>query len=506
MKSLRNVAGFLTRWSLMSGVVSGTLVALSLPKADWYPLAWIALVPLFVVLASPMPLRRAALAGYAAGLAYYAGTCYWITGTMVTYGGLGSLAAFGVAALFCLSHAFYFALFGLAVAALCRRYGARALAVAPSLWVAMELVRGYFPLGGFPWMLSGYALVPYAGILQIATWTGVFGLSFIIAAVNASLAYMLLKNDRRFAIAPVLAVLIAWLAPAPAESSSGDAVDVRLVQPDIALNQRWQPQEYARLLDRLISLSVDSAPRAPDATHLIVWPETPAPFALADDPEFRRLAERIAVQSGGYFLLGYLDSIGEAPSNSAALLDPAGHVVSRYDKIRLVPFGEYVPMKDLLFFAGKLVEQVGDFAPGSRLTVSNIGKHRLATVICYESIFPDFSRKFVREGAELLVIITNDEWFGSSSAPFQHLRMGVMRAVENRRYVVRVANSGITAIIDPYGRVVSRAPRGEIATLDGVARFRSELTFYARYGDVFAVVNVVAALLVGVAAAVSRRA
>jgi apolipoprotein N-acyltransferase len=288
----------------------------------------------------------------------------------------------------------------------------------------------------------------------------------------------------------------AWFLPAPSAPESGDRLAVRMVQPNIPLDQQWNTAESVRLVDELVGLSAFGSLRPADAPpRLIVWPETPAPFELNRDPEFRRRAEDIAVRSDAHFLVGYLDRIGDAPSNSAALLDPSGRIVSRYDKMHLVPFGEYVPMQNLLFFAGKMLDQVGDYAPGRDLTVSPIGSGRLATVICYESIFPDLVRRFTQGGAELLVLITNDGWFGESAAPFQHLRMGVVRAVENRRYLVRVANSGITAIVDPYGRIVTRAPRAVRTALEGVVHFRSDLTFYARYGDVFAWLNVAIALV-----------
>jgi apolipoprotein N-acyltransferase len=173
--------------------------------------------------------------------------------------------------------------------------------------------------------------------------------------------------------------------------------------------------------------------------------------------------------------------------------------------MHLVPFGEYIPFKQLLFFAESFTKQVGNFAPGTQYTVSMLDGHRMSTAICYESIFPDQMRRFVKQGSELLVLITNDGWFGESSAPFQHLRMGVVRAVENRRYMVRNANSGISAIIDPYGRIESSTQIGVRTILDGTARFRSDLTFYTRYGDVFAYANVLAAAAILTMAAVLGR-
>jgi len=222
----------------------------------------------------------------------------------------------------------------------------------------------------------------------------------------------------------------------------------------------------------------------------VVWPETPAPFYLKEDQDFRTRMQSIARKLGAYFLVGYIDGGREGPSNSAGLLNPDGAQISRYDKIHLVPFGEYVPFKRLLFFAESLTRQVGDFVPGVGYTLSDLDGHKISAIICYESIFPNLVRQFVKRGSELIVLITNDGWFGQSSAPYQHLRMGVVRAVENRRYMIRTANTGITAIIDPYGRIESSTPLGVRTILDGTARFQTGLTFYTQYGDVFAYANV----------------
>lgn len=288
----------------------------------------------------------------------------------------------------------------------------------------------------------------------------------------------------------------AWLLPVFGETSSNDPIAVRLVQTNISIDQPWREPAAAGLLDELGELSTAPLPSSPalnalqaNAPRLIVWPEVPAPFYLAEDPAFRARAENIAQKAGAYFLLGYIGMTGESPSNSAAVLSPAGEVVSRYDKIHLVPFGEYVPFKKLLFFAESLTRQVGDFTPGAEYTVSSLDNRRISAAICYESIFPDLVRQFVKRGSELIVVITNDGWFGESSAPYQHLRMGIVRAVENRRYIVRTANTGISAIIDPYGRVEASTPIGVRMVLDGVAHFRSERTFYTEYGDVFAYLN-----------------
>ncbi len=486
--------------AILYGIASGALLVLSLPKPDLYPLAWIALVPLLFAVAKGNNLLSIAFSSYAAGVAFFGGTFYWITETMTIFGGLSIPLAVGVGALFTVVYALYFVLFALGLHLAVRRFGTRGLFFAAPLWVTVELLRAHL-FSGFPWMLSGYALVPYAGVLQIVTWTGIYGLSFVATAVNSLIAYGAIHGSKAWLGAGALVIAILWFLPIPGETPSGDTLDVRLVQTNIPLDQPWKKPASDDLLNELGALST----REGTKTRLVVWPETPAPFYLNEDKDFRSRMQQIARKLGAYFLVGYIDAIGEGPTNSAALLNPQGQVVSRYDKMHLVPFGEYVPFKRLLFFAESLTRQVGDFMPGTEYTLSPLDQHRIATAICYESIFPDLVRQFVKRGSELIVVITNDGWFGESSAPFQHLRMGVVRSVENRRYMVRVANTGISAIIDPYGRIVGRTPIGVRMVLDGAVRYRSDRTFYTEYGDVFAYANALAAAAIAVAAVYDRR-
>jgi len=491
------VAGFSPRSSrrvrveVLYGILSGLLLTLSLPKPDLYPLAWIALVPwLLVLLRDPNP-RPVALVSYVAGFVFFTGTFYWMTETMIIYGGLSYISAVGIGLLFAVVYSLCFLVFGLGLHLAITRFGPRGIFIAAPLWVTIELIRTHFFFSGFPWMLSGYALVPYMGILQIVTVTGIYGLSFIATAVNSAVAYAIVQRSKAWLAATAAAVAVMWFLPILGETRSGDPVPVRIVQTNISLNQPWVQPEASHLLDELgtLSTSNESKPR------LVVWPETPAPFYLSDDADFRARMQGIARKAGAYFLVGYIGMLGDDPSNSAALLSPEGNVISRYDKMHLVPFGEYIPLKRLLFFAESFTKQVGNFAAGTEYTISPVDGHRISTAICYESIFPDLMRRFVKQGSELFVLITNDGWFGESSAPFQHLRMGVVRAVENRRYMVRDANTGISAIIDPYGRIESSTRIGVRTILDGTAHFRSDLTFYTRYGDVFAYANALAAVI-----------
>jgi apolipoprotein N-acyltransferase len=469
---------------LLAGALSGGLLVLSLPKPDLYPLAWIALIPWLYVVASGKALRPTLAASYAAGLIFFAGTFYWISETMVIYGGLSIPLGIGVGALFVITYALYFVLFGLGLYYAGKQLGTLGLLLAAPLWVTVELLRAIL-FSGFPWMLSGYALVPYTGILQLVTWTGIYGLSFLATAVNSIIVYGVLRRSKVWLGTGAAIIAFAMLLPVIVARPVRDPVPVRLVQTNISLDQPWKKPDSDQLLDELGKLSTRDTGRP----RLVVWPETPAPFYLNEDAEFRSRMQEIARKLGSYFLVGYIDSVGEGPANSAGLLDPHGNQVSRYDKMHLVPFGEYIPFKNSLSFAKSLTREVGEFIPGTEYTISALDGHRISTAICYESIFPDLVRRFVKRGSELLVVITNDGWFGESSAPYQHLRMGVVRSVENRRYMVRTANTGISAIIDPYGRIEASTPIGVRAILDGTAEFRSDRTFYTEYGDVFAYAN-----------------
>ena len=476
--------------SLSLAALSGVLVVLALPKPDFYYLGWLALVPLFLVLSVERSKLQTFAVGYAAGLTYFAGTFYWIAQTMSTYGGLSGGVSIAVFSLFVIVFAGHVGLFALLLRVVFHRFGSGGILLAAPIWVGIELLQTYWLFGGFPWMLVGYALAPYGGLLQIVTWTGIYGLSFVLVTVNALIAFGLRTAKWRFMGAVIVLVAAVAYIPAPRGEEYSDTLSLRLVQTNIDLDQSWLEPDEAELLDELhlLSTSGQSEP------ELIVWPETPAPFFLEQDPEIGKRMRAIAAEADAHFLLGYIGRTEESVSNSAGLLAPSGEQVSRYDKIHLVPFGEYVPLKDLLFFAESLVRNVGGFTPGSEYTISHVDGHRISTTICYEDAFPALMRQFPLRGAELIVNITNDGWFGSTSAPYQHLRTARVRAVETRRSIVKVANTGITAIIDPYGRIVARTELGERTTLEGRAGYRSDLTPYVRFGDVFAYVVTLVAL------------
>ncbi|HXZ28829.1 MAG TPA: apolipoprotein N-acyltransferase [Terriglobales bacterium] len=491
--------------SWLLAAVSGVLQVLIFPTPSLYFLSWIAVAPLLVAILGPRPsaapgenaapsLLRGFLLGFVCGLIFCAGNCYWIYYSMTVYGRLSPAAGAGVLVLLCVaSAATDRGVFGLCLAWVARRGGQRrALVLAPFLWVAVEL--GRERLVGFPWDLLGYSQVDNIPLARIASLTGVWGIAFELVLVNAAFAaawYLPPPRRGRMVAASLLAALVLQagvLVKAPALPATHTA---RLVQPDIPILDpvQWTEQRFGGTLTQMAALSLPAHGMAhPD---LIVWPESPAPF-WDNDGRFRGLTGQVAMQAQAWMVVGEL-GLGPDPAggnlplmfNSAALVAPRGEWAGRYDKIHLVPWGEYVPAKDLFSFASKLTKESGDFTPGRRRLLLEAGGQRLGTFICYESIFPDEVRQFAAQGAQVFVNISNDGWFGPGSAPGQHLNMARMRAIENGRWLLRDTNSGITASIDPLGRVVDRAPRGVAAWLDAPYALVPETTFYTRHGDWF---------------------
>lgn len=506
-----------TGWLL--SLLSAVLQILSFPSFGLYFLCWIALAPLFVALidrrCSPTLLQCGLLA-YFNGVVWYAGTCYWIFHVMHSYGNLSRLVAVGILVLFCLYLALYHAAFGLLLGILTRRRAfanARALVVVAVVWVGVELARAH--ITSFPWDLLGYAQINNVPLTRLATFTGVYGLSFVIALVNAVLALgFLLPRDKRMTVALVgvlgaIALESGALVPYPPEHPEHIAELVQVNLPIVETD--WSPQYYDLTIAQLVQLSASSVPAAASQSsdlRLIAWPEAPAPF-LTDDPRFRHWMAALALDTHSYLIIG---SLALAPTstpdkkelfNSAQLILPDGSFGSRYDKIHLVPFGEYVPFRNLLSFAQSLTHDIGDTSRGNQRSVFHIDSHAVGTFICYESIFPDEVLQFAHNGAELLVNISDDGWYGEYGAPGQHLNMARMRAIENGRWLLRATNNGITASISPLGEVVASAPRDTRTVLQAPYGFELGTTFYTRHGDWFASACAIISILALIAAALS---
>ena len=475
---------------------SGLVLSLCFPNAEISFLVWVGIGPLLIVVLKEPRLPRAFLWGYLAGVVFFLSSCYWIAGVVHRYGSLPRPWAVGVLLLFALVLAGFYGAFGLAVGWVARRSRVLALASAPALWVALELARTYL-ITGFPWNLVGYAVAPL-GLRQLAALTGVYGLSFLVLATNVWIAAVVLLPFRKvkwmaMAWLCMLAVADRGFMPPPQDNSGGTA-RTYLVQPNIPLpgddpKEQGQTPEYKdwRQMFRMTFQRVlqDSHREAP----LVVWPESSAPFYFNRDKEFRRLVTSLAQAANAYLVLGTVNFTDEScpkPRNSAVLISPRGEHRLEYDKIHLVPFGEYVPAWAFPDKIGKITSEAGNFQPGRNFSVGRTDQGRVGVFICYEAIFPNLVRQFALKGAEVLINISNDAWFGESSAPAQHFAMARLRAIENRRYLLRAGNNGITAVVDPYGRVVKQVPQFRSTLLVGKFDYSGEQSLYTRHGDIFA--------------------
>ena len=483
--------------------------------------AWFGLAPLLAAVLSPAarhtahPLRRAFGLAYACGFLWYCGNCYWVRDTMQRYGDMPTGAPTLLLIGFSLVLGLYFGLFGVAVALVGRSTGQvrLALAAAPVLWTGMELAASR--ITSVPWDQLGYSQVDNGLVNRLATLTGVYGVSFVVVAVNALVASTFLceaRNARMLGGAGALLAVVAWAGiwfPVPVEPAPATAV---LIQPnlDVGSDDAWAGPEWATHMAAFTRLAGEDckpyiagipetgAPEqdpmcpphsAPPA--LVAWPESPAPYMEAD-PRLPQSMIAIAHAVGAPLVVGSVGMDYSEPDhawhdfNSALVVGADGARIGRYDKIHLVPFGEYIPFKDLLFFARKLTGRVAEFTRGDQRKVFHLNGHRYGVFICYEAVFADEVRQFARLGAEVLVNLSDDGWYGDTSAPWQHLNMARMRAIENRRWLLRDTNNGVTAVIDPFGQVRRSIPRHRTDALPAAYGFRSDITFYTAHGDIFA--------------------
>jgi apolipoprotein N-acyltransferase len=506
----------LATWSKPShryaaSVLTGVLLIVCFPRPDWNLLVWVACFPLLVALVSERLLLHGFILAYVSGAIFLAGSCYWFVYVMERHGGLGPVLAVGVLVLFVLVFSAFFGAFGLGITWAARSSRGYALVLSPFLWVSMEVARTYL-ITGFPWNLLGYA-VQAVGLQRLAAFTAVYGLSFLAVTTSGLLAWLVLEpRQRRARIVPagwfVLLIAANWVfTPRAMPPGSAQAF---LMQPDAPLDaaalEQWAPWRNAEPLERLVNMSIISREREGGqsaAPPLIIWSENPAPFYYERDPIFTAAMQKMARQTQATVVVGavtFLPQDAGRPRNSAIVLDPQGHELLQYDKIHLVPFGEYVPDWAFPGKIGKITMEVGDFVPGTNYSVAAAPQGAIGIFICYEAIFPQLVRRIAAQGAAVLVTISDDTWFGDSSAAYQHLEMARFRAIENGKYLLRATNDGITAAIDPYGRVLARLPMHHSLVLSEHFSYLTGQTFYTAHGDVFAWACVIVAGLVVAAA------
>ena len=516
---MRSISSRLWVLAVASALLQALPFAIAGPVPIWHrAFCWVALTPLIVAFLAKdrigVALRPAqtALLGYCCGTLWYLANCYWIYQTMYLYGDLPKLAAFGILILFSLYLGLYHALFGWIIGLLHARAGRLyALLAVPFVWVAVELARAR--ITGFPWDLLGYAQVDNLVLTRLAPLGGVMLLSFVIAAVSTlcAAAWLAGNQRRRWSFALGGLVLAAALQAGVAYHPPADAAThvATLLQENLVPGAMGREAERLPTLEKYRQFTAWSkSPRTPVSkgspeiywlpvpadvkSELIVWPEAPADF-FTHDPVFRAEVGALARETQTPVISGSVGvdfdpraEGGYHEFGSAAVFDKDGNYFGRYDKIHRVPFGEYVPYKSLLFFAGKLTAGSGRTEAGTQHTVFHLNGHSVGIFICYESIFGDEVREFVKNGADVLVNISDDGWYGDTGAPWQHLDMERMRAIENHRWILRDTNTGVTTSIDPHGRGIFSTPRHVRAAFAFPFDYRSDITFYTRHGDWFA--------------------
>jgi apolipoprotein N-acyltransferase len=435
------------------------------------------------------------------GAIYFAGTLYWLIETMTTFGGLSTPLAIVVAAILVAYLALFPAAFAVMLARMLRGASPRVVLMAAPIWVTTELGRQYL-WDGFPWALLGYSQVTTLPVAQLASLAGVYGLSAIVALVSAAAALIVIEGGRqRWVVAASVAVLVAgcvgWGVLRMKSSqltSSGQPVRVAVLQGNVEQQDKGDPNLRDVITVRYIGMTRQALSRG---ATFVIWPESSTPFLFEHDLVRGGAIRRLAREAGATLLVGSdqvepVKAVAQAKPpeeiwyNAAFLVKSDGMTGAVYRKMHLVPFGEYVPLKRLLFFVQPIVEAVSDFAPGTVPVLLPVGAHKASTAICYEVIYGSLMRRFVLDGSELLTTITNDSWYGRSSAAYQHWEQASMRAIENGRYLARAANTGISGFVDPYGRVLAASGLFEEAVLVADLRFLTHRTLYSRIGDLIA--------------------
>jgi len=489
---------------LVLGAVSGAALSLSFTGLYLSVFSWVCIAALLFSLFGARP-RVAFACGFLHALLFVLTSVPWIATVLTVHGDLSVAGGWGVLLLIAMAWGVLIGTFSWAVQRLSRRSVALACFAAPFLWVTFELIRAHLPEISFPWNLLGYPASANLGLLQLTTITGIYGLSFLVAAFNALLVWAAASatespRKRIIIVAVAKGILLGSHALGPRfvsqEQPHHFARAAQLNFPEVESYPADWFQQHAGELDEITRISLAPSAHNPD---LLVWPEAPAPFSFQDQ-QFAKIASPLATRFGHPFLAGVIEWKPPVdpseivrpgvllPYNSALLLDSQGQRVFVYDKVHLVPFGEYEPFPLIHRVVTSVSSDVGGFHKGNQYVVGQLpgSGYRFGVFICYEAIYPGEVRRFTAGGAQLFINISNDGWFGRSAAAEQHLRMARVRAVENRRWIVRSTNNGFTVSIDPYGRIFRPLAPDIRAAVDLPYDFRTDETIYTRFGDWFA--------------------
>ncbi len=481
-------------------IISGLLLILCFPKPELYYLAWIALVPFLISLYNKKP-KQAFYSGFLLGIPYFFGTLYWIYHSINHYGGVSFLGSLSIVVLLCFYLSIYTGIFGFIFSLTIQNTKLPGLILAPVFWVVCEFIRSY-AFTGFPWSSIGYSQVKFLSIIQIADITGIYGVSFLILSVNGAISDVILlkKRVKTIPLFPkyqfylwltslciLISISFLYGQIKLIQERPGKTITAGIIQGNIEQDKKWDSSYQNEVINIYKELTLDASNKKPD---IIIWPETALPFFFGEDISLTNNIVEFQKNLSTNLLFGTIlfKDKKKQPfqlSNSAVLLDETGKVIFIYDKIHMVPFGEYVPLRKILFFIDKLVTGIGDYTPGKSYIKAKSSAGNFAVLICYEVIFPGLVRKFFTDNGDYIVNITNDAWFGKTSGPYQHFSMAVFRAIENRKPVIRAANTGISGLIDSNGKIVAKTDLFQRTFL--IERFKTDSTksFYSRYGDLF---------------------
>lgn len=497
---------------LILSALSGAMLVLAFPPFDYYPLAWVALMPLLIALLGK-DFKSSFIIGLLAGFVYFGGTVYWVFNSMYYYGGIPAAISAILVIILSLYLASYVGIFSALFNYLSGYSKFPAVFLVPVIWVTLEVLRTYL-FTGFPWSVLGYSQYKFLMLIQIADTTGVYGISFLVAALNGAIFDVVINWPRKLSRMPLferwpltvglvifgtmIIFTTAYGMVRLQTEEKGQKLTASVIQGNFEQGEKWDINYQRKIIDTYKRLTERASDYAPD---LVIWPESAVPFIFGNDEHLTGEIVEFQKQLDSHLLFGsvLVKNVKDGKyqlSNSAVLMSPEGEVLSAYDKIHLVPYGEYVPLRRLFPFIGKLVTAIGDFVPGREYTVMEMPGAKIGTLICYETIFPGMVRKFAQKGAGLFVSITNDAWFGRSSAPYQHFSTAVFRAVENRLPVLRAANTGISGFIDAKGRIRIKSDIFVEAVLtDSVMLGSFKKSFYSKYGDLFAFFCIISCVL-----------